>query len=729
MVSLSLIIIFTGLIAGIFLTLHSIPWQIIYILFAIPFIFILKNRRILFFSLGIITGYITTYIHIQVPSHHILNYKCNCIDKAEGMIISSRTYPFSTEYVVDMDVIEMSGIQYRVSGRILLKVKDIKHFYYLPGSYLSMNNLVLQQIPLPLNPGGFDYSRYLQRKGIYLEGKADNIFVKEKRNFLLSLYKIRLAIIKKIDSVFLYFPEEKELLKTITIGSEHIPEFLREAGIKSGTYHLLVISGLHIVFILLFLKIIFIPFAEVNNRHPKLFPSLALFFLWFYACLTGFKVPVLRAVLMVSLFFLGELIERDIDIISSIIAAAFFLLVINPYNIYDVSFHLSFLATLGIVLFWKRFKLTERNYLKSIILTSLSAQISVIPILLYHFGYFYPAGLINNIFFVPLAGIILIISFVSFIIPLFFYILRFLLTFFIRGITLSASISPPVVISFSIPLIITFYIFFLLLLYSPRKKEITAGLISIIFISLTLNLLHKGKQEKGVIYFLSLTRPSVVYLEGNDSVCFLADHYKTSELEETVIPLLKKYNVDNITLFYTTSSFNHTATFNTLKKQFNIKVYEPEGIKKAFAYPYLKIYYYNTYPYLFKFLSEGEDISLREFEVEFIGEENGMLTYVIKEKGNAILIAPYVGEYIAEKIRGENIKVAYFEDVKKTKGVMKKLSSVRYDYLILPQQYKKFDRLLALRNNSFYLNQSAVKIIFNNRSISTNYYYQKIILP
>lgn len=725
MVSLSSsFILLAGLITGISLTLNNIPWYMVYTIFTIPFIFILKNKRVIFFSLGIITGFITTTLHISTHYRHLPDY----IDKAEGIIVSTKPSNFSTEYTVKIKNILQNNEEKKVSEKILLKVRDRQHLSYIPGTCIILEDLYIQNIPPPKNPAGFDYRNYLKRKCIYFEGKTESISLKEQNNLLLFFQKIRKSIIKKIDAKFLYFPEEKELLKTITLGQEDIPDFLKQIGIRSGTYHILVISGLHIGFLLLLLEVLFIPFAELKNRYPKLFPSIALIILWFYAGLTGFKIPVLRAVLMVSFFFLGEVVERDVDIISSIFVAAFILLVINPYNILDVSFQLSFLITLGIVLFWHRFKPTERNLLKTLFLTSVAAQIAAFPLMLYHFGSFYPLGLVNNIIFIPLACATTFLSFLSFIIPFLFLLLRILLTLFLRGITLSSFISPAISVNFSIPLVIAFYTLPFLLFYHLRKKFITTVLYLLLITSIPAHFLLKQKnlpEDREILYILSLTRPSAVYIKDNKAICFLADHYRTREIEEIVIPLLTYYSISDLFLFYTSITYNHTATFNTLKKRFNIiTVYEPIDIKNSSFFPYLDIYYHNTLS-LFKFIPYGKQISLSGINVVSPGYENGTVSYIIKRDKYSILISPFTGPEISEQLANKFFDVAYIGDVKKTKKIMENLSSLGYNYLILPENYKKFEKLPEAKADTLYLKQSAVKVLCNHNNISVKYHYQK----
>ena len=75
----------------------------------------------------------------------------------------------------------------------------------------------------------------------------------------------------------------------------------------------------------------------------------------YYAGLTGFKPPVVRAVIMADLFLLGTIIQRKTDVYNILAAAALVILLINPQSLFDVGFQLSFTAVFSIIFFYKKF--------------------------------------------------------------------------------------------------------------------------------------------------------------------------------------------------------------------------------------------------------------------------------------------------------------------------------------------------------------------------------------
>ena len=718
-----------GLITGISLRYNNCPPALFVIILLSSFLLLLDNKKVWFFTVFILAGASISHIHSRIPANHIINIvypsqdssshhllslsppgkgegEGDMLTEAEGRILSAKPDTFSTAYVVRMEsVAARSGGRLKTSGKILLKTNSRQYSAFATGTRLTLKNLSLKQIPPPKNPYTFDYRIFMRRRGIYLEGKADELLAHPGSRCALSGLprKTRSMLAGKIERCFLYFPEEGALLETITLGKEKIPDFLREAGTRSGTYHLLVISGLHIAFILLFLKIIFIPFAGINNSYPKFFPLFSLLFMWFYAGMTGFRTPIVRAVLMLSFFNAGEIVERDIDGINSIMAAAVLMLLLNPYSLFDASFQLSFVATAGIILACRRFNLLNRNFFHGLAFSSLAAQAAVFPLLVYHFGVFYPAGLVNNFLFLPFTGLLLISALVFFLFPFLCIPLQYLLTGFLRGIA-SAAQAAPFALNFPAPpwFLPAFYGTVFLAFYAPRKKTATLLLAAVAAGSLLFGAAEMRLRKPGTdrLYFLSLSRPSALCVSGNNtSAAFLAGHYKKPDIENAVIPILKKERIKNIDrLFYTVSAYNNIGTLKGLQKAAEIR--------------------------LFDFLPDGRKFSTDGLEVEALGGEKGMLCYILKNGNTAILFAPHIGEAVSEKIRGRKFAAACIYDIRANAKTRKNLETLDYLYLIVPRNYKKFSNLPSPRIKTFYLNDGALRMDFSPAPFRLSRFYQ-----
>jgi len=246
---------------------------------------------------------------------------------------------------------------------------------------------------------------------------------------------------------------------------------------KAGLYHLIAISGAHIAIISFLLFSVF-----KLLRFPTRFNYLLLMvFLIFYAALVETRPSVMRATIMTLAFLLGKLIWRNVKLLNTISISAFFLLLLNPFSLFDLGFQLTFAATLSIILFFPRIiKLLPRLPLRisEIMALSLTAQLGVLPFIAWSFNRITFSSLILNYAALPLVGVImacghifLLFSFVSkFLAITLSKIINFLISIFLDTSLLPEYLS---FLSYRIPephlIIIIGYFFFLLLLLLPSK--------------------------------------------------------------------------------------------------------------------------------------------------------------------------------------------------------------------------------------------------------------------
>jgi len=137
-------------------------------------------------------------------------------------------------------------------------------------------------------------------------------------------------------------------LKALLIGDRRrIETDLKRAFVVTGTAHLLAISGLHVGLVAAMawwlLRLVRVP------ERAALIAVVGVAFL--YALVTGLHAPALRACVMIALLALGGLVQRDPDHINSLALAAIVVLLVDPTDLFRAGFHLSFVATLGLLLF------------------------------------------------------------------------------------------------------------------------------------------------------------------------------------------------------------------------------------------------------------------------------------------------------------------------------------------------------------------------------------------
>jgi competence protein ComEC len=180
---------------------------------------------------------------------------------------------------------------------------------------------------------------------------------------------------------------------------------------KSGLFHLIAISGAHIAIIssLLFGTLLLV-------RVPKRLSYIILIFvLLFYALLVEGRPSVFRATIMTLAYLVGRLLWRKTSLINTVAFSAFFLLLVNPFSLFDMGFELTFAATLSLILFFPRvLRFLPRLPLKltELFALSLTAQLGVLPFLARSFNRVALSSLLLNLAAVPLTGLIMAAGFV-----------------------------------------------------------------------------------------------------------------------------------------------------------------------------------------------------------------------------------------------------------------------------------------------------------------------------
>ena len=194
-----------------------------------------------------------------------------------------------------------------------------------------------------------------------------------------------------------------------------LPEFTTEDFKNSGLMHLLVVSGSNVAIVLVAISFLF---ARLG-RPISIFMSLLA--LIFFVAMTGGDAPVLRAALMGGGVALANILGRGADSKNILLLSALAFIIINPFIVlYSAGFHLSFLATLGIIIlsphlqnFFARINLTNFFGLRTVLAVSLSAQIFVLPVLSYNFGTFPLSGILANLVAEPIMVFTMAFSFLS----------------------------------------------------------------------------------------------------------------------------------------------------------------------------------------------------------------------------------------------------------------------------------------------------------------------------
>lgn len=263
------------------------------------------------------------------------------------------------------------------------------------------------------NPDDFDYARYMKIKGfsasVYLPKTQWKPTQQKKHTLYTRAMETRAHILRFYKS-FGLSPDEHAFLSAITLGYKaDLSDDVKEAFRVSGTSHVLAVSGLHVGIIFLVIQSLLFFLGKSGKTHiAKQF--IIIFFLWVYVFLTGFPVSVIRAAIMLTIYCLSIVNHRRGFTYNTLAAAAFILLVYNPFYLFDVGFQLSFAAVFAILFFQPRFrkwlhpKSKFEKYTWDLFTVSLAAQIGVFPLGLYYFGTFPTYFFMTNVLVVPLIG-------------------------------------------------------------------------------------------------------------------------------------------------------------------------------------------------------------------------------------------------------------------------------------------------------------------------------------
>ena len=289
------------------------------------------------------------------------------------------------------------------------------------------------------NYKGFDYRQYLKSIKIYgtVKGEKIEILEKNKGNLIISLSnKISYKMKEKINN--LLNEKEANMLLGLLIGDdEQIDEDIQESFKISSLSHVLAVSGMQVTYIITGMFLVLK--NSFGKRNTKIIIIICLIF---YTILTGFSASIVRASIMGILIMGAGLFYRKNDIWTSISISLLIMLIYNPFLITNIGLQLSYLGTLGILIFNKTIysilrdiKIKDRRYkyrinrkliiiiskIKEILAITISASLTVYPIMLYNFNLFGTYFLITNLLVSTIIGpltilgtIVVIISFIYF---------------------------------------------------------------------------------------------------------------------------------------------------------------------------------------------------------------------------------------------------------------------------------------------------------------------------
>ncbi|MCR4404696.1 MAG: ComEC family competence protein [Candidatus Acetothermia bacterium] len=339
---------------------------------------------------------------------------------AEALYLQSREWAYIQGVVADYPAQGPERTSFILRPRDSAGYLQVFYFHKGAGEPLQISYgdelRLYAEVEWPEKIDSFDYREYLLQRGIWgtvgVWSKRDLKLVAHGRgNPILALgYSVRERLFRFIDH---HIPCQAGLLKALLFGERgYLEAGLEEQFRDAGVAHVLAVSGLHLGIILgLFWLVLRRIRLSAGMSYALLIPVVA-----FYLLLVGFRVSLVRAAVMFAFLALGlVLAERGLilrkwaDPYQSLSAAALAILGWQPQALFDVSFQLSFSATLGIIFFLPKLERTELlklirpRWLRGLIAVSLAAQLGVIPFIAWHFQRFYLLVILANLAVIPLV--------------------------------------------------------------------------------------------------------------------------------------------------------------------------------------------------------------------------------------------------------------------------------------------------------------------------------------
>jgi competence protein ComEC len=206
------------------------------------------------------------------------------------------------------------------------------------------------------------------------------------------------------DRINHFFPEpESSLLAGVTLGIKRaLPERFESSLKATGTTHIVVVSGTNITLVLLLMASLT---AYFNKRFVLLFSVIGA---TFYCLMVGFDPPVLRAYLMALPVLAAHLLGRETKAFQNLLLSAVIILVINPLMIFSLSFQLSFLATLGLIVLVPIFNgiIHLPKVMEEAVTVSLAAQVMTLPMIAITLNQFSFVSLLVNLLVIPIVPVL-----------------------------------------------------------------------------------------------------------------------------------------------------------------------------------------------------------------------------------------------------------------------------------------------------------------------------------
>ena len=367
-------------------------------------------------------GWAITYQHTATNRPDNVVHVADTLRAYEG-VVSAQPEERAKTYRVELEIRRGTGqsqpktAQWKpLSGRVIVYLDKGNERIPRYGEVWLVSGAP-RSIDPPLNPGEFNYKRYLSYRNIhhqqYLRPFQRHILGIDPPN---QVTKVATLVNRWADSVLTHqigSRAEFGIVNAMILGvRDDLDMELYRAYSAAGAVHILSVSGLHVGILFAVLTFL-LSFLIKRPRGKLLMALLQLTILWFYALITGFSPPVLRSAGMFTLLILANVFGRQQQLLNTLGASAFFILCFDPYALFSAGFQLSYLAVAGIGAWQSSLyqSLTFRNKwadrLWELTAVALVAQLITFPLGVFYFHQFPTYFLLANPIVIVMSEILL----------------------------------------------------------------------------------------------------------------------------------------------------------------------------------------------------------------------------------------------------------------------------------------------------------------------------------
>ncbi len=319
--------------------------------------------------------------------------------------------------IIDEPKVKDQGITLTVlsnSEKVLVSVSLFPEFKY--GDQIQVSGKVDRVKNFETTTGmDFDYVNFLAKEDIYYQisfAQAEFVSAGHGSALKTKLFDLKNALISKIN--LLIKEPESALLAGLLLGAKNSLGEDWQADFRiAGVSHIVALSGYNIT-------IVADSILVVLAFLPKVFSlSFGVLGIILFAIMTGAGATVMRASIMALLVLLAKSTHRKYDISRALLLALLIMLIQNPkILVFDISFQLSFLATMALIfvspLMEKKMTfITERYKLRELFVSTIATQIFVLPFILYKMGMLSIFGLFTNLLILPFIPAVMLLGAVS----------------------------------------------------------------------------------------------------------------------------------------------------------------------------------------------------------------------------------------------------------------------------------------------------------------------------